>query len=647
MGAQLAALGVLEIPKLKKNRKATSAWGWTRERLHAAILKMKTLPLGLQGDAEVKELLEVSGPMPESAVSDLIEVFKRNNGANGGVDAVDLLGAMIILGNMHRTTKVTYLFSLHNRNGDGDLSYPEFVVFMLSTLRSLSSIFVGYKQPSSKELEKLTSQVFNIVDTTGVENRRIQLHELLCVCYQCDELCEIMKEWDGQDPTIIDTPLDFTEPLTPSMSTTLSRGSTSQLTPGRHKIGNIPRKDVWKAYDMFCAIDQSGDKAISREEFLEMMSDPQFLSKYSVILKRVDFMAVLKSRPASLPLMEFLCLLYPRLKPDDMKVLMRWCYERDAIDIFKGKKGGRETTRQDWQDVFSALDTDKSGKISVKELKDASILSDAELYRYLAMHDEDQDGEISLEEFMTVMQKKIEIAEEEENPLMYVSADLQSIWKSRPLAAQKKPAMPQRLDSMSVSEMGEVANIIEDATDLSVDAIPPAPDSPSLHKSSPFGTSPLTFGKAKSSNVFGRSKTTESHSTRSRPKIGASATQPLASTSPRRTSQSPRTPSAAKTAPTPNRTSMLPTTLRVQHELPADTGHKETVTEEHHKEDSPRSNPTTPACKCKPRPLDIKGITSPRWIVVERWDPENPKNFPIPPRSKVEITKKRAPLFRG
>ncbi|KAA0189057.1 hypothetical protein FBUS_10654 [Fasciolopsis buskii] len=55
------------------------------------------------------------------------------------------------------------------------------------------------------------------------------------------------------------------------------------------------------------------------------------------------------------------------------------------------------------RDVFEQLDADKSGRLSVKEIKQALDMMDAcytetEIAEFVADHDQDGDGELDLEE---------------------------------------------------------------------------------------------------------------------------------------------------------------------------------------------------------------------------------------------------------
>merc|ERR1719316_1642153 len=81
-----------------------------------------------------------------------------------------------------------------------------------------------------------------------------------------------------------------------------------------------------------------------------------------------------------------------------MDIVLRWCSERDALDIIQGKDFGG--TQEDWQAAFKALDTDNSGKVSVQEIRDAQLIQPGALYKYMSKHDIDNEGEINFDEFL-------------------------------------------------------------------------------------------------------------------------------------------------------------------------------------------------------------------------------------------------------
>jgi Ca2+-binding EF-hand superfamily protein len=67
---------------------------------------------------------------------------------------------------------------------------------------------------------------------------------------------------------------------------------------------------------------------------------------------------------------------------------------------------------KDIEDLFKEVDTDKSGYLESKEIKEClsklgMILSEIELAAYVARFDTDGDGRISLKEFKIIMAEKL------------------------------------------------------------------------------------------------------------------------------------------------------------------------------------------------------------------------------------------------
>ena len=83
----------------------------------------------------------------------------------------------------------------------------------------------------------------------------------------------------------------------------------------------------------------------------------------------------------------------------------------DFLDMMTAKMSDKDT-REDIHKVFNLFDDDQTGKISLRNLKRVAkelgeTMSDAELLEMIERADTDTDGEISPDEFYSIMTKKV------------------------------------------------------------------------------------------------------------------------------------------------------------------------------------------------------------------------------------------------
>jgi centrin-1 len=82
----------------------------------------------------------------------------------------------------------------------------------------------------------------------------------------------------------------------------------------------------------------------------------------------------------------------------------------EFLDMMTAKMSDKDT-RDDIMKVFNLFDDDGTGRVSLRNLKRVAkelgeTMTDAELMEMIERADTDQDGEISFEEFYSIMTKK-------------------------------------------------------------------------------------------------------------------------------------------------------------------------------------------------------------------------------------------------
>ena len=82
----------------------------------------------------------------------------------------------------------------------------------------------------------------------------------------------------------------------------------------------------------------------------------------------------------------------------------------EFLDLMTARMGDTDS-KEDIQKVFNLFDDDKTGFITLQNLKRVAkelgeTMSDAELLEMIERADTDQDGQISVDEFYSIMTKK-------------------------------------------------------------------------------------------------------------------------------------------------------------------------------------------------------------------------------------------------
>jgi Ca2+-binding protein (EF-Hand superfamily) len=84
----------------------------------------------------------------------------------------------------------------------------------------------------------------------------------------------------------------------------------------------------------------------------------------------------------------------------------------EFLDLMTMKVGGDTESREDIKKIFDLFDDDKTGYITIQNLKRVAKdlgeeMSDAELLEMIERADSDHDGQICFEDFYSIMTKKI------------------------------------------------------------------------------------------------------------------------------------------------------------------------------------------------------------------------------------------------
>jgi Ca2+-binding EF-hand superfamily protein len=109
----------------------------------------------------------------------------------GKVDSFSLFSAMVAVSNQNFISRVTFLFSIFDLDGNGEINRIEFFLALRSIFVGLCAFFENSVMPSELEIEASTKQVFDQIDYD--HSGAITIGEILAFAYRSPELQALLE----------------------------------------------------------------------------------------------------------------------------------------------------------------------------------------------------------------------------------------------------------------------------------------------------------------------------------------------------------------------------------------------------------------------------------------------------------------------
>ena len=353
------------------------------------------------GEIDLDEFIAVLCPSASAVVFKISQMFKDKSGAEAAFKKIDINGdGLISKEEMSKATfagnaklsniEVNAIFELGDINKDGEIDLDEFLAVMIpkagaSTTSSFQSSQVTSVQMSSSSSFKTTSycsvgMTFGSVADAKAAFRRFDVNGDGVM--DKDEMMQMMSSAAGKKVSAMevdtmfkqgdldgDGQIDMQEFI--KLMFPKSAAALAKLQSSFKSLNDIKMA--------FRKVDIDGDGHISLDELRSMMSG------FSGEEVEAVFAIGDQDKSGGIDFTEFIAMMIP-----------------DSGSIL-GKISSRFSTIQQVMDGFKKIDANGDGAISRSEMKNGLSLNDKELDVVFALGDIDQDGEISLSEFVRLM----------------------------------------------------------------------------------------------------------------------------------------------------------------------------------------------------------------------------------------------------
>jgi hypothetical protein len=163
------------------------------------------------------------------------------------------------------------------------------------------------------------------------------------------------------------------------------------------------KQKVWEVFDVFLSMAQSlpgGGFAITRDCFSAEQGPPLTVPVLRV-MRKTRIYDRLRSKSDPVTSEEFFRLAWPSVTNSDLALFQQWAVLRTVNRAVREE--GYQGSTEDMEALFTALDYDCDGKVSLNEFERGEILEPEEVRALHAKADNNGDGGLTFEEFNLVV----------------------------------------------------------------------------------------------------------------------------------------------------------------------------------------------------------------------------------------------------
>lgn len=159
--------------------------------------------------------------------------------------------------------------------------------------------------------------------------------------------------------------------------------------PACERCSVCSKDDLWQVFDVFWTLDKHKQFKLTRRHVFASLRDC-VSQKQVEVLRRSRLTERFRQSSQDVPLDEFLRMMWPDVKEEDLAKMTRWCQLRAAQTAIQGRCHG-EVPDSVLREIFDLLDLNGDQRVSVEELYWGEILTAEQVSRLMEVAGQQYD----------------------------------------------------------------------------------------------------------------------------------------------------------------------------------------------------------------------------------------------------------------
>ncbi|CAJ1450928.1 unnamed protein product [Effrenium voratum] len=393
-----------DSPEVPAPLKQLQSWG--REDLRHSFEVFRSIGGNAVNSRQLGQILRISNFSTTKEIFDLL--IGPGASEHSLLDFWSVLGAMVVMSGQHYVSRVTFLFSMFDMDGDGSLNLSEVVIAVRTMFTGLARFCPKASLPDERRLEQLAKEMFERFDADG--SGRVAVGEMVAYAYRSEGLLRLCEPFPAREKHVFEEPVRFFSKVAKAADSGVGLKQQLRLDPdAAHSASMRPRgydkpwqraahrdgltkAHAWVAWISFrqlakksnprvidslellnlvtrgrprvfplinAAVEESKSPAEQVEERTDelcasriVMSVSQALLAKEVEerLRKMQGASVHGEESGHISLRSFLCLLWPKVGDASIECCVRWCQSFHAhqvcLALLRQKRASMCQTRQ-------------------------------------------------------------------------------------------------------------------------------------------------------------------------------------------------------------------------------------------------------------------------------------------------------------